>query len=317
MAPGRALSSLNNDTNRGRVHVFASRYRSAMPRSEPNRVFPSQEVAFRIERAEGRLVAEGSQAAARREPEGGAFAIDVAGGVAAFGGPGSPLNKVSGLGFGGLPTDAEWRAVERRYAQRNVGVQVEVSTLADPAVATFLTGRGYSLVGFENVVGRALLKEPSPEPSLVPCVTVQESAQEDLDSWIDVVVSGFAVPDEQGVTSDEEFPRKVIATAMRDLAQVVGFVRYLARLDGVVAGGASARFTEGVAQLNGAATLSGHRRRGVQSALLAARLLAGRALGCDLAVATTQPGSKSQQNLHRLGFDLLYARAVLVRNESR
>jgi len=36
--------------------------------------------------------------------------------------------------------------------------------------------------------------------------------------------------------------------------------------------------------------------------------------GCDVAVVTTQPGSKSQENLQRQGFELLYTRAVLVRS---
>jgi hypothetical protein len=56
-----------------------------------------------------------------------------------------------------------------------------------------------------------------------------------------------------------------------------------------------------------------HRRRGVQTALLSARLAGAAAAGCDIAVVTTQPGSKSQQNVQRRGFDLLYTRAVLVK----
>ena len=56
-----------------------------------------------------------------------------------------------------------------------------------------------------------------------------------------------------------------------------------------------------------------HRRRGVQTALLSARLADAAAAGCDIAVITTQPGSKSQQNAQRRGFDLLYTRAILVR----
>jgi len=63
----------------------------------------------------------------------------------------------------------------------------------------------------------------------------------------------------------------------------------------------------------GAATLPAYRRRGVQSALLASRLALARELGCDLAVVTTQPGSKSQGNVQRLGFELAYSRAILVR----
>jgi predicted acetyltransferase len=65
--------------------------------------------------------------------------------------------------------------------------------------------------------------------------------------------------------------------------------------------------------LCGAATAPSFRRRGVQSALLAERLREAAAARCDVAVITTQPGSKSQQNAHRQGFALLYARAMLVK----
>jgi hypothetical protein len=51
----------------------------------------------------------------------------------------------------------------------------------------------------------------------------------------------------------------------------------------------------------------------VQTALLSARLADAAAAGCDVAVIITQPGSKSQQNAQRQGFDLLYTRAVLVK----
>jgi len=111
----------------------------------------------------------------------------------------------------------------------------------------------------------------------------------------------------------EEFPREVYVAAERDLA-AAGVVRYAALCDGVLAGGAGLRTTEGVAQFAGAATAPAHRRRGVQSALLAARLADAAAAGCDVAVIVTQPGSRSQQNAQRRGFDLLYARAVLVKH---
>jgi GNAT superfamily N-acetyltransferase len=81
----------------------------------------------------------------------------------------------------------------------------------------------------------------------------------------------------------------------------------------VFAGGAEFRIDGGVAQLAGAATAPEHRRRGVQTALLSARLVEAASAGCEVAVITTQPGSKSQQNAQRRGFDLLYTRATLVR----
>jgi hypothetical protein len=77
-----------------------------------------------------------------------------------------------------------------------------------------------------------------------------------------------------------------------------------------MAGGASFRLADGVAQLTGAATAPAHRRHGIQTAQLAARPAAA---DCDVAVVTTQPSSKSQQNVQGRGFDLLYTRAVLVK----
>jgi GNAT superfamily N-acetyltransferase len=96
------------------------------------------------------------------------------------------------------------------------------------------------------------------------------------------------------------------------MVQAQGFVRFLARRGDAVAGGASMRLFEGIAQLCGAATLPEHRRHGVQSTLLAARLGRASRAGCELAVVTTQPGSKSQENVQKHGFELLYTRAILV-----
>ena len=149
--------------------------------------------------------------------------------------------------------------------------------------------------------------------ALADGVEVAESPAEELDLWLDVVVTGFAHPDDQGVAANEQFPREALERVIGDLGSSQGFVRYLARREGEPAGGASLRLFEGVAQLAGAATLPAHRRRGVQSSLLAARLERAAAAGCELAVVTTEPGSKSQQNVQRQGFELLYSRAVLVR----
>jgi ribosomal protein S18 acetylase RimI-like enzyme len=77
------------------------------------------------------------------------------------------------------------------------------------------------------------------------------------------------------------------------------------------------RIDRGIAQLCGAATLPEQRRRGVQSALLDRRLADAGTAGCDLAVVTTQPGSKSHENVQKFGFELLYTRAVLLSPERK
>ena len=69
-------------------------------------LFCDAALAERIERVEAQLVAKGSEAARRRRADTAGFVIPVAGGVASFADEGSPLNKVAGLGFGGVPSAA-------------------------------------------------------------------------------------------------------------------------------------------------------------------------------------------------------------------
>ena len=274
----------------------------------PGALFGSIGLAARIERAEATLVESGARATA---PRASVFVRAIAGGIAAWTEEGSPLNKVAGLGFGGPVAEEEIAAIERELHARGAAVQVELANLADPAIGAMLTRRGYALVNFENVLGRAITAENVPE--IADDIEVDIVRAGEFELWLDTVLEGFANPDDQGVASPDDFPRDVLAKVMRDLAAIEGFAHYLARRGGEVAGGASLRVAEGVAQLAGAATLPAHRRRGVQSSLLAARLADASAAGCDVAVVTTQPGSKSQQNVQRQGFELLYTRAVLVK----
>jgi GNAT superfamily N-acetyltransferase len=273
-------------------------------------LFCGTELAARIESAEAQLISAGTAAAVRRHPD-RAFVTPVAGGFACFGEDGAPFNKVVGLGFGGVPSAAALDGIEEAYAARGAQTQVELTNLADPEIGVTLTGRGYRLVSFENVLGRSL-GDADLSPRDTAEIQIRESDLDELDAWLDVVVTGFAHPDEQGVATHEDFPREIIERAERDFV-AAGARTYLALRDGVVAGGGGLRLTDGVAQLVGAATALEHRRRGVQSALLAARLADAAGAGCDIAVVTTAPGSKSQQNVQRQGFRLLYTRAVLVK----
>jgi GNAT superfamily N-acetyltransferase len=272
-------------------------------------LFCDTALAGRIERSEAQLIAEVSEGARRRADAAG-FVIPIAGGVASFAEEDSPFNKVAGLGFGGVPSPAALGEIERAFAARGAPVQIELANLGDPAIGALLTGRGYRLVSFENVLGLALTGEPERVTS--PGIEVRTSGDDELETWLEVLVDADLHPDTQGVPSREEFPREVLARAERDLVTAAGVVRYAAWRDGVIAGGASFRIAEGIAQFSGAATAPAHRRRGIQTALLSARLADAAAAGCDIAVVTTQPGSKSQQNAQRRGFDLLYTRAVLV-----
>jgi GNAT superfamily N-acetyltransferase len=273
-------------------------------------LFCDTALARRIERAETRLIADTSRATQARTGIDG-FLIPIAGGMASFAEPDSPFNKVVGLGFDGVPSAEELDVIEKNFAAQGAPTQVELAHLGESAIGELLSDRGYRLESFENVLGLAL--DDDAEVVTPPGIEVRRSTDDELDAWIAVVADASTHPDTQGLPWHDEFPREAIENAERDFA-AAGGVRYAAFRDGVLAGGADFRITDGIAQLAGAATAPAHRRHGVQSALVAARLADARAAGCDVAVIVTQPGSRSQQNAQRRGFDLLYTRATLVKH---
>ncbi len=274
-------------------------------------------LARRIELAETSLVVGMGRCVADRLGEDEVIVAPIAGGAAVMPGRGSPLSKVAGLGFEPLDENA-LAAVEAEFARFGTPVRVELSSLGDPSLGKLLSSRGYLLSGFENVLGLPLPSPPlTPSHPLSAALTIERLPMQDPEEWIRVVSAGFMHPD----TFDGPAPIEVIDTQgidliVRDLTALEGLSLFLARWDGTVAGGAGMRIAEGVAQLSGAATLPQHRRRGVQTALLGERLAAAAQAGCDIAVVTTEPGSKSQANAHRQGFELLYVRAVLIKPAS-
>lgn len=271
-------------------------------------MFASSSLARRIEAAEASLTFDVGQAVQRRYPERAVILARFGDGVAVFCGN-SPFDKTVGVGFEAFEV-TELERFEQAVAARGGRVQVELSTLADPTLASTLTSRGYALCGFENVLGRSV----DPDMGAVEDDSIAEISSAEAALWIATVTTGFLEPDESdGPASHESFARDAIEAVLRDIDSVVGYRRFLARIAGDIAGGASMRVHDGIALLTGAATLGTYRRRGVQTALLRVRLAIAARAGCDLAIVTTQPGSRSQQNVMRAGFSLLYSRAILRR----
>jgi ribosomal protein S18 acetylase RimI-like enzyme len=272
-------------------------------------LFVDRDLARRIERAECQLSCAIVNVMLARADD--AFALPLGGGAACYTGAASPMNKVIGIGFEPV-AEAEWDAVERQFAEKRCAVRVELSTLSDKTIAQALTRRGYVLEEFENVLAFDLAGAPLPAPPDTQGLAVTREDGNPL-AWMDVVIDGFRHPD-GSPQSSESFPDEALRQVYADFAASPGFVRYLALLDDVAAGGGALRIDGDIAQLCGASTLPRFRRRGIQTGLLRRRLADARAQGCVLATVTTQPGSKSNQNAQRQGFELLYPRAVLVKH---
>jgi ribosomal protein S18 acetylase RimI-like enzyme len=69
----------------------------------------------------------------------------------------------------------------------------------------------------------------------------------------------------------------------------------------------------GIFAVCGAGTAVEFRRRGLQTALLHARLAAAAQAGCEYAVVVTQGGSASQRNCERIGFRVAYSKVTVIK----
>ena len=237
----------------------------------------------------------------------------IAGGVAVFTSPSSPVNKMIGVGFEGVPSDEALAAVEEKFRARGAPLQAEVSTLAATAFGATLSRRGYVLQGFENVLGRRLdaddAEATEPEGFEVRLIEARE-----VDAWLDVSITGFASPDLQGVPAEPLPPARRLSKAR--FASSPLLPAFAATGPGWAGAWPAARACDWTMAWPSSAEplrLPEFRRRGIQSAFLRRRLADAVAAGCDLALVTTQPGSKSQQNSQQQGFALLYSRALLVK----
>ena len=94
-----------------------------------------------------------------------------------------------------------------------------------------------------------------------------------------------------------------------------GAVTFAAEIDGnTVACGAGLVIPEHrIFAICGAGTKAEFRRRGLQTALLHARLTAAAKQGCEYAVVVTQGGTTSQRNCERLGFRVAYSKVTVIR----
>jgi hypothetical protein len=263
------------------------------------------ELARRIDRAEIDFCALATLGVA---PD--AATLERGGGLAVYAAPGSPVNKVLGLGLGVEVTDEDIDAVEQFYAERGCPVQIELCPLTSPDLPSRLTKRGYVLQAFENELARSAPTEPV-QLAAGADITVEAGADEQ--QWLTVVAEGFSVPD-RFVSGSPPVPHDAVA-AIGDVMRLFfhpEIVRYVAHVNGQAAAAAVSFIRDGVMCIAGTATRAAFRRRGLQRAIVA-RAMNGATNKADLIIATTEPGSISQRTFERLGFQVMYTRAILVK----
>lgn len=225
----------------------------------------------------------------------GGRSLPVGGGFAHFRGAEHPLNQA--LGLVEPISEAELMAVEAFLGDP---VVLELSPGADAGLWPLLAERGYRVHQFQQQLTHDLEKVEVPDPVFE--IRPIRSGEWDLQSR--VVGAGFFERDDW-----QEFdPPFTTPDGVKDS------LRYLAFVDGEVAGGATLGWNDGVAMFGGDAVLPRFRGRGLQKALIRARLLAAKERGCDIATASTLPSTPSQRAYEACGFRVAYPKLEMTRS---
>jgi GNAT superfamily N-acetyltransferase len=270
-------------------------------------------LARRLEAAEEFGAVRYAECLAQLDPASGATSIAIGGGHAGFSGAGSPATQAVNVGMAGPVSGDEFDQLEYFYFSRGSACQIVVCPLADPSFLGFIRDRGYRIAEFNSVLMRSISPGES-LPSPAAEIELRRVTANDADLWARIIGEGFSadlpefsVP--PGASLD-------IARVMRPFAGVKNGLPYLAFVDGHAAGGGGGMLLPeaNIVALFGSSTLREFRGRGIQTALIRARLRDGAAAGCELAVIVTQPGSGSQRNAERCGFRLAYTKVVVVRD---
>jgi GNAT superfamily N-acetyltransferase len=261
------------------------------------------ELARELELAEARAAVQCAESINSANTSTQSAVEPIAGGYAVFCGPGSPVTQAVGLGLHGAVTAEEFDRLETFYFERREAVRVETCPMADAALMNHYKERGYHISEFSNVMARPVSKDA--DRISPPGVEVRVAGRRQIDLWVLTVCQGFA----------ESYPvTQELMSVMKMFALVPTTKCFLATIDGRVVGGATLAVRGRIAGLFGASTLPEFRKRGVQTALLRKRLAHASELGCTLAMSLAQPGSISQRNITKAGFQTLYTRVKLERD---
>ncbi len=264
-------------------------------------IFSDRNLLQKIERAEAQTNAGFVETRARLFPESGAEWIEVGGAYAMFDGIESPLTQTFGLGVFDEITNAELDEIEAFFKRHNAPVFHEVSPLADASLIALLNERGYEPIELTNVMYRALEAENIINAPKNPNIRTRIIDLNEVDVFAKTAVAGWSAEMPEFADFGMEF-----CTVGANSKTASSFV---AEIDGEPVATGTLFVCGDAAMLGGASTIPESRKRGAQTALLAARLrYALEERGCTIAVMGAQPGSQSQRNGEKNGFRVAYTR---------
>jgi GNAT superfamily N-acetyltransferase len=263
--------------------------------------FSDLALSKRLERTEGFSCTQYAEARRRLFPASGAEWMCCAGAYVAFDGPESPITQTFGLGLFEELTPSALDRIEGFFRERGAPVHHEVSPFAGPATLALLCERGYRPLELTSVLYRTLEHTPEQPAAAEPGkVAVRLIAPEEAGLWSEISAKGWS----------HEHPEyfEFLLELGRVSAACEHMRCFIASYDGLPGAAGALCIHEGVALFGGASTVPELRCRGLQAALLQARMAFAHEHGCELAMMVAELGSNSQRNAERKGLRVAYTR---------
>lgn len=228
--------------------------------------------------------------------------------------PGSWCNQAVAIGLEAPVTKAEVDRLIEFYVAAGVEPRVELSPFAHESLVHGLRDRGFTLRQFENVFylplqqPGALDRLPQSQPDGVTIEVVDREDDELVETFIRASSLGF-------FKEGEQIPEHFF-DSMRRVVHHPRSESFLARLNAEPVGGGGAEVADidgtTTSCLFGVSVLPQARRRGIQQALIAARVRYAKDRGARIACIGSKPGIPTERNAARLGFQMAYTKAILA-----
>ena len=240
----------------------------------------------------------------KTRPEIGAAEEEICGGRMIFAGLGSPIGRATGVGLDRPFTAEDLNRVVPFYRAHKAPSQVDLCPMHEATVFEMFKERGYAIAELNNVLYRKLDAEEKLPPHPSGC-DIRRSRLEEADAAGAIVESAFF----------PHGPPEAFRGLIAPFYQMERALAFVASAEGrLVACGTGLVIPEHrVFALCGAGTLAEFRGRGLQTALLRARMAAAVEAGCEYAVVVTQGSTTSQRNAERLGFRVAYSKVTVIK----
>jgi GNAT superfamily N-acetyltransferase len=251
-------------------------------------VLVTEDLIALIERSEAGRLKNSARAS-------GGDVLEIAGGVAAFCGDGSPSTQVAAVGVRHDVTDRDLDAISAFYEGRAKQYEFKLSTLTDVPLRDKIVQRAHSLPEFETILVCDLT-------TFIPKQIEVDIRPIDASDTLE-----YAKRSVHRFHSGGEVPPGLVDLIAKSCLSG-GALGYEVWMDGKPVAGCGLGIGEDIAWLQGAATEPEYRNRGLHKAMQNFRMLVAKEHGCTAIAQGALPGSQSQVNAQKSGMQVAFTR---------